>query len=89
MSIIVGLVVVGITDALYQSPADSKGTNSLITGDLLIIVAQIVSAGQMVYEEKYVAGKWHDNQLSLIAFGGEVLSLRPGIDGNGGDAGYY
>jgi len=29
-------------------------TNSLITGDLLIIMAQIISATQMVYEEKFV-----------------------------------
>ena len=41
---------------MYKSEA-SKGPNSVITGDLLIIVAQVISACQMVYEEKYVAGK--------------------------------
>ncbi|XP_021184844.2 solute carrier family 35 member F6 [Helicoverpa armigera] len=57
VSVIIGLVVVGVTDALYQSPGESKGRNSLITGDLLIIVAQVISSCQMVYEEKYVAGQ--------------------------------
>ncbi|CAH0578394.1 unnamed protein product [Chrysodeixis includens] len=56
LSVIIGLIVVGVTDALYQSAGEAKGRNSLITGDLLIIVAQVVSACQMVYEEKYVAG---------------------------------
>lgn len=55
--VIIGLIVVGVTDALYQSAGEAKGRNSLITGDLLIIVAQVISACQMVYEEKYVAGK--------------------------------
>lgn len=56
VSVIIGLVIVGVTDALYQTRGESKGRNSLITGDLLIILAQIVSACQMVYEEKYVSG---------------------------------
>lgn len=56
LNVIIGLLIVGITDALYQTPGESKGRNSLITGDLLIILAQIISACQMVYEEKYVAG---------------------------------
>ncbi|XP_045509896.1 solute carrier family 35 member F6 [Colias croceus] len=55
-NVTIGLVIVGLTDALYQSPGETKGRNSLITGDLLIIVAQVVSACQMVYEEKYVSG---------------------------------
>lgn len=57
MFIILGLVIVGMTDALYQTSGESKGRNSLITGDLLIIIAQVVSACQMVYEEKYVTGE--------------------------------
>lgn len=57
-SVILGLVIVGVTDAVYQAPGESKGRNSLITGDLLIIVAQVISACQMVYEEKYVAGTY-------------------------------
>lgn len=30
--------------------------NNIITGDLLILAAQIITAVQMVYEEKFVAG---------------------------------
>ncbi|CAK1554748.1 unnamed protein product [Leptosia nina] len=56
LNVTLGLIIVGVTDASYQSPGETKGRNSLITGDLLIIVAQVVSACQMVYEEKYVAG---------------------------------
>lgn len=55
-SVICGLFIVGITDFMYQAPGESKGRNSLITGNLLIVLAQVVSACQMVYEEKYVAG---------------------------------
>ncbi|XP_059059735.1 solute carrier family 35 member F6 [Achroia grisella] len=54
--VIIGLLIVGVTDAIFQSNGESKGRNSLITGDLLIIVAQVISACQMVYEEKYVSG---------------------------------
>lgn len=34
----------------------SVSRNNIITGDLLIILAQIITAVQMVYEERYVAG---------------------------------
>ncbi|OWR41967.1 solute carrier family 35 member F6 [Danaus plexippus] len=54
--LILGLIIIGATDAIYQSPDDSKGRNSMITGDLLIILAQIILACQMVYEEKFVSG---------------------------------
>ncbi|XP_072931280.1 solute carrier family 35 member F6 [Epargyreus clarus] len=52
--IIVGLLIVGGTDAAYPTGEEAKGKNSLITGDLLIILAQVITACQMVYEEKYV-----------------------------------
>lgn len=55
-SVIIGLIIVGVTDVIYQSPDEAKGRNSIITGDLLIILAQVISACQMVYEEKYVTG---------------------------------
>lgn len=57
MLVIVGLVVVGASDFLFKD-ATGLGPNSIITGDLLIVLAQIISACQMVYEEKYVAGKF-------------------------------
>lgn len=58
LHVIVGLAVVGLSDFLLKSSsAESKDTNGILTGDLLIIMAQIITAIQMVYEEKYVAGK--------------------------------
>lgn len=55
--VLVGLTIVGIADFTNQDTnSSSPGRNSIITGDLLIIMAQIVTATQMVIEEKYVAG---------------------------------
>ncbi|VVD05976.1 solute carrier family 35 member F6 [Leptidea sinapis] len=68
VNVIFGLIIVGATDAIYQNPGESKGRNSLITGDLLIVAAQVISACQMVYEERYVAGL---NIPSLQAVGWE------------------
>lgn len=56
--IIAGLGVVGAAD--FLSVGDDANSdysrNNIITGDLLIILAQIITAVQMVYEERYVAG---------------------------------
>lgn len=42
---------------MLTSDIDPKySRNNIITGDLLILTAQIITAVQMVYEEKYVAG---------------------------------
>ncbi|KAF6016696.1 SLC35F6 [Bugula neritina] len=55
--VILGLVVVGLAD--FLNPGTSSKTNSdtnlVITGDLLIVMAQIITACQMVYEEKFVS----------------------------------
>ncbi|KAJ8686463.1 hypothetical protein QAD02_022257 [Eretmocerus hayati] len=53
--VILGLSVVGISDvtSMKNTHVDS---NAVITGDLLIIIAQIIQSIQMVVEEKYVAG---------------------------------
>lgn len=53
--VISGLIVVGTSDFFLKS--EDKDTNSLITGDLIIVAAQIILAAQMVYEEKFVNGK--------------------------------
>lgn len=55
--VIIGLGVVGLSD--FVSNSDQRGAysrNNVITGDLLIITAQIITAVQMVYEERFVAG---------------------------------
>lgn len=55
--IVVGLAMVGAADMLSGSNDASKySRNNIITGDLLILTAQIITAIQMVYEEKFVAG---------------------------------
>jgi drug/metabolite transporter (DMT)-like permease len=56
-SIIVGLILVGIADGQKSSSADDDNheTSEIIVGDILIIIAQIVTALQMVYEEIYVS----------------------------------
>lgn len=51
--IIAGLSVVGLADIIINQP-DDMNKNNVITGDLLIIMAQIISATQMVYEEKFI-----------------------------------
>uniref|UniRef100_A0A182KBX5 MMS19 nucleotide excision repair protein n=1 Tax=Anopheles christyi TaxID=43041 RepID=A0A182KBX5_9DIPT len=53
--IMFGLVIVGMSDVLSNDNTGSQYTrNNVITGDLLIILAQIITAVQMVYEEYYV-----------------------------------
>ncbi|MEE6477229.1 hypothetical protein FKM82_011422 [Ascaphus truei] len=50
---ICGLVVVGLAD-LLSGASGGKSLNNVITGDLLIIMAQVIVAIQMVLEEKFV-----------------------------------
>uniref|UniRef100_A0A1I8A5W8 TPT domain-containing protein n=1 Tax=Steinernema glaseri TaxID=37863 RepID=A0A1I8A5W8_9BILA len=72
-----GLVVVGLTDILFS---DNKSTdiNAVITGDLLIIMAQIIVAIQMVYEQKYLE-KYDVPALFAVGleglFGMTILSI--------------
>uniref|UniRef100_A0A914E0U5 Sugar phosphate transporter domain-containing protein n=1 Tax=Acrobeloides nanus TaxID=290746 RepID=A0A914E0U5_9BILA len=48
-----GLVIVGVTDIVYDDdPTDD--VNGIITGNLLIIMAQIIVAIQMVTEQKFL-----------------------------------
>lgn len=55
--VIVGLTIVGLADFMNKDTnTDNHGKNDIITGDLLIVIAQIITATQMVIEEKYVTG---------------------------------
>ncbi|XP_063985850.1 solute carrier family 35 member F6 [Diachasmimorpha longicaudata] len=54
--VIVGLALVGMSDLLMNDES-SGGMNSILTGDLLIICAQVITSVQMVVEEKFVAGQ--------------------------------
>lgn len=55
LAVIIGLSIVGAADFMTSSD-HSQSRNNVITGDLLIITAQVITAIQMVYEERYVAG---------------------------------
>lgn len=54
--IILGLAVVGLADFISNNNDIAYSRNNVITGDLLIITAQIITAVQMVYEERFVTG---------------------------------
>lgn len=55
--IVIGLAMVGVSDMLAGKDAGSHHSKEdVIIGDAIILVAQIITAIQMVYEEKYVTG---------------------------------
>ncbi|XP_004083485.1 solute carrier family 35 member F6 [Oryzias latipes] len=75
---ILGLVVVGLADFISGHRDDTHKLSDVITGDLLIIMAQIIVSVQMVLEEKFVYK--HDvHPLRAVGteglFGFVVLSL--------------
>ncbi|XP_077367443.1 solute carrier family 35 member F6 [Festucalex cinctus] len=75
---ILGLVIVGLADFVSGHHDDTHKLSDVITGDLLIIMAQVVVAVQMVLEEKFVYK--HDvHPLRAVGtegfFGFFVLSL--------------
>lgn len=75
--IAIGLAIVGVSDMLSSegSDVDKKG---IIIGDTLIILAQIITATQMVFEERFV-GKLDIPSLQAVGwegtFGFVVLSI--------------
>lgn len=70
--VILGLAVVGVADFASNSD-ENHNKNDIITGDMLIVIAQIIQAIQMVVEEKFVQG---ENIPSLQAVGWEGLCCR-------------
>jgi|SRR5687768_2013276 drug/metabolite transporter (DMT)-like permease len=48
-----GLLVVGVSDIIFD-PNPNDDFNAIITGDLLIVIAQIIVAVQMVTEQNYL-----------------------------------
>ncbi|KAL4630552.1 solute carrier family 35 member F6 [Arapaima gigas] len=75
---ILGLVIVGLADFISGKRDDTHNLSDVITGDLLIIMAQIIAAVQMVLEEKFVYK--HDvHPLRAVGtegfFGFVILSL--------------
>jgi len=76
--VIAGLALVGVSDIVFGDNKSTTDTNRIITGDLLIIMAQIVAACQMVYEEKFLS-KYNVPALVAVGlegfFGFTVLAL--------------
>ncbi|XP_061741743.1 solute carrier family 35 member F6 [Nerophis ophidion] len=54
LTTILGLVIVGLADFLSGHQDDSHKLSDVLTGDLLIILAQVIVSVQMVLEEKFV-----------------------------------
>ncbi|KAI4455094.1 hypothetical protein MML48_9g00003639 [Holotrichia oblita] len=53
--VIIGLIIVALADITSKDTSgEDFGRNSIITGDLLIVLAQIITSVQMVVEEKFV-----------------------------------
>jgi len=73
--VLIGLIVVGLADIYYgpppskDDPKDDSKTNAMM-GDLLIVLAQVLAATQMVLEEKFVS---KSNVAPLQAVGWEGL----------------
>jgi len=75
--VICGLATVGISDVVFNSTTE-YGPNMIITGDLIIVAAQIITAVQMVVEEKFV-NKKDIHPLQAVGyeglFGATILGL--------------
>ncbi|XP_064082159.1 solute carrier family 35 member F6-like [Macrobrachium nipponense] len=67
--VILGLVLVGLSDFLNSSDNSQQDINGIITGDLLIVMAQIVTALQMVLEEKFIM-KYNVPPLQVVGYEG-------------------
>ncbi|XP_037305031.1 solute carrier family 35 member F6 [Pungitius pungitius] len=78
LTTILGLVIVGLADFFSGHSQDTHKLSDIVTGDLLIILAQVIVSVQMVLEEKFVYK--HDvHPLRAVGtegfFGFFVLSL--------------
>merc|ERR1712070_445104 len=66
--VLVGVAIVGMATMLVSSDDDSHSTGEQMLGNGIIICAQMVTAIQMVVEEKFVSGQ---NVPALQAVGWE------------------
>nr|XP_039252635.1 solute carrier family 35 member F6-like isoform X2 [Styela clava] len=69
--VIVGLIIVGLSDVLFPDKGGdiTYGRNEIITGDLLIVIAQIIHAIQVVVEENYVTAR-NINPMQVVGWEG-------------------
>lgn len=59
---------------ISQATGGYSDTNLVITGDLLIVMGQIITASQMVYEEKFIY-KYNVPSLQAVGWEGECLTV--------------
>ncbi|XP_052285284.1 solute carrier family 35 member F6-like isoform X2 [Dreissena polymorpha] len=72
LTVLTGLLLVGLSDILFKDSGSSNSntnTNGVIAGDLLIILAQIIVAVQMVYEERFVT-RYNVHPLAAVGWEG-------------------
>ncbi|CAK9296164.1 unnamed protein product [Gordionus sp. m RMFG-2023] len=79
--IIAGLTLVGLSDLLFVDNNQSFNIgykpfdrNGVIAGDLLIILAQIIVACQVTYEERVIT-KYNISPLQAVGWEGNILSI--------------
>ena len=76
--VIIGLVVVGVGDVVFTSGAQGYSPTLILAGDLLIVLAQIITAIQMTVEEKIIK-KYEVQPLQGVGwegiFGFSVLTV--------------
>jgi drug/metabolite transporter (DMT)-like permease len=88
--VLTGTMIVGVASVLYPDGNTSSASNPLL-GDIIIILAQIVAAVQMVVEEKLIGGHgipalqavgwegvWGFTVLSVVLIG---MYYAPGVTG--------
>ncbi|XP_062505783.1 solute carrier family 35 member F6-like [Corticium candelabrum] len=66
--VVAGLAVIGVGDALFSNETGVAGSLQ-VTGDLLIVTAQIIVAIQMTYEEKVIK-KYEVPALQVVGWEG-------------------
>lgn len=67
--VLVGLALVGISSVINKPAAGTAVPSDPIVGDLLVIMAQMVVAVQMVYEEQFI-GKYKVPALQAVGWEG-------------------
>nr|XP_006819219.1 PREDICTED: solute carrier family 35 member F6-like [Saccoglossus kowalevskii] len=72
MTVVAGLVVVGGADILFGEETHNSDINGIITGNLLIIMAQVIVSVQMVYEQKFLT-KYNVPPLQAVGWEGNKL----------------
>ncbi|XP_065189759.1 solute carrier family 35 member F6-like [Sycon ciliatum] len=68
--VVIGLVVVGLSDTLFGNEgASAQSKSNRLTGDIIIVLAQLIVAFQMTWEEKFVK-KYNVPALQAVGWEG-------------------